>query len=360
MKTTMYKFKDHTSEEVFEIEVKDGEYASRDIGFFPDENLTRRLETLNKQQADSGLGFDMDKVKEIVGWACDFGSDSPDGVRKAILDADQLWESFGPGRSSGKSCIDVMMAGRPDVHLAGEDPALIWFDETLQDGDEMFIKWMKRRERPELQPLPKGAVHDEVQLERKHPYIFKITDLAEDPAEFIRLEMRLESDQQFSKHYGFKMTPIFVEAIPDANIISRTVNDTMKKLVKLSVEYKVEIYFGTKSALKPLMYQFMYGARRADMDLSGIEEISVEKAKEMVDNQCKVAIVGGGSIGASLAAALSGYSRGELCAIGHSFDTWDLNEFAAIAKVEKPARDWEQGKLRRGKGHNKFKRKGKK
>lgn len=43
-----------------------------------------------------------------------------------------------------------------------------------------------------------------------------------------------------------------------------------------------------------------------------------------------------------------------------SFDTWNFKDFANIAKLDKPARDWEQGRLRRGKGHNKFKRKGKK
>lgn len=271
---------------------------------------------------------------------------------------------------------------RPDVHLAGEDPAIIYFDEILADGDKMWVEFLKRRVStdtgrlkyevfPDMHLVPKATVHDEIQfeavreycqadVERKNPYIFKITDLVEDPSEFIRLEMRLESDRQFEEYYGFKMAPIFVEAIPDANVIARCVNDTMKKLFKLSVEYKVEIYFGTISALKPLMYQFMYGARRADMDLSAIEEISVEKAKEMVDKQRKVAIVGGGAIGASLAASLSGYRKGELSAIGHSFDTWDINEFAAIAKVEKPVRDWEQSRLRRGKGHNKFKRKGNK
>lgn len=307
MKTTMYKSQGRTFKEVH-MEFNEDEYTTRDLGFVPDPFFTehmKTLEDLQKKQRESGLEFDMEKVK---------------------------------------------------------DPAIIYFDEILADGDKLYIDWVKRREaRPELQGLPKATMfHDEVQVERKHPYIFKITDLVEDPAEFIRLEMRLESDRQFEEYYGFKMAPIFVEAIPDANVIARSVNDTMKKLFKLSVEYKVEIYFGTKAALKPLLYQFMYGARRADMDLSKVEEISVEKAEEMVDKQTKVAILGGHGLGFGNMAKLLADHYSEEARMVESFDTWNFKDFAAAAKAEKPARDWEQGKLRRGKGHNKFKRKGKK
>lgn len=243
------------------------------------------------------------------------------------------------------------------------NPSLIWFDETLQDGDKLYVDWVKRREsRPDMQVLPKATVHDEVQFDvvLKHPYIFKTTDLVEDPTEFERLTARLERDKQFQKYYGFKMAPIYVEAIPDANIVARTADETMKKLVKLAADYKVEIYFGTKTALKTVMYQFMYGARREDMDLSNIEEISLEKAADMVDKQRKVAIVGGTGLGASLAAAMKGFRAGQMEVIGSGKGMWDFEDFAAIAKVDYPSRDWEQSKLRRGKGHNKFKRKGKK
>lgn len=349
MKTTMYKSQGRTFKEV-QMEFNEDEYTTRDLGFVPDPFFTEHMKTLEglqKKQRESGLEFDMEKAAAI------HGANTP-------IEAKRLMDM-------------ITELPRPDVHLAGEDPALIWFDEISQDGDKMFIEWLKRRklEQVELQQLPKATVHDEVQFEsvreycqadvvRKHPYMFKIADLVEDPTEFDRLNTRLESDRQFEKSYGFKMAPIFVEAIPDANVIARSVNDTMKKLVKLSVEYKVEIYFGTKAALKPLLYQFMYGARRADMDLSKVDEISVEKAKEIVDNQRKVAIVGGTGIGASLAAAIKGFRAGQMEVIGSGKGMWDFEDFAAIAKVDYPSRDWEQGKLRRGKRHNKFKRKGKK
>lgn len=327
----MYKSQGRTFKEVH-MEFNEDEYTTRDLGFVPDPFFEKHLkdtQALQKKQRESALGFNMDKVLDL---------------------RDEL--------------------GRPDVHLAGFDPALIYFDEVTQDGDKMWVEFLKRRDStdtnrlkyevsPDMHFLPKAVVHDEVQFERKHPYMFKITDLTEDPAEFLRLENRLESDRQFEKYYGFKMAPIFIEAIPDANVLARTVNDTMKKLVKLSVEYKVEIYFGTKSALKPLLYQFMYGARRADMDLSKVEEISVEKAQGMVDKQTKVAIIGGsGSMKGLIQQIIA--DQYDMQVRLESSDFWDFRDFSSIAKRDNPTRDWENQKLRRGKGHNKFKRKGKK
>jgi|AGFT01.1.fsa_nt_gi hypothetical protein len=295
------------------------------------------LELLDRQR-ESGLMFDEEKLLAL---------------------RDELRDT------ASKMDITVVTTPERQVILDNDhvvNPSLIWFDEISQDGDKMYVEWLKRRklEQVELQQLPKAVVHDEVQFERKHPYMFKITDLVEDPIELARLKMRLESDKQFEKYYGFKMAPIFVEAIPDANIIARSADDTMKKLVKLAAEYKVEIYFGTKTALKTIMYQFMYGARRADMDLSKVEEISVEKAQEMVDKQTKVAILGGHGLGFGKMAKLLADHYSEEIRMVESCDTWNFKDFAAIAKLDKPARDWEQGKLRRGKGHNKFKRKGKK
>lgn len=194
----------------------------------------------------------------------------------------------------------------------------------------------------------------------KHPLMFKITDLVEDPEEFKRLRDRLEKDEAANLYMGWGKHPIFVEAIPDANIVARASTDTMSQLMKLAREFNVDIYFGTKQALKPVMYAWMYGARKEDLNLSGIDEISVEKAKEFLDRQGKVAIVGGPGIGASkIAEVLSVYYENADVNV-ESSDVWDLKDFFAAFKVEKPVRDWEQTKLRRGKGHNKFKRKGKK
>lgn len=251
------------------------------------------------------------------------------------------------------------------------NPGLIWFDEITEDGDEMFIKWLKRRPNPWLQQFPNSAVHDEVQFEavreycqanavRKHPCIFKVTDLVEDEGEFSRLKTTLERNRETEKSLGWPAPPMFIEAIPDANILARACTDLMSQLTALAKEYKVEIYFGTKPALKTALYTLMYGGKKKDLDMSQIDEISVEKAEEIFNKRTRVAILGGHGLGFGNMAKLLADQICEEVRMVESFDTWNFKDFAAIAKAEKPARDWEQGKLRRGKGHNKFKRKGKK
>lgn len=287
--------------------------------------------------------------------------------------------------------MDQFLAGRPDINFSGEDPAIAKVAEELRElvrkRDFKVVTSPTGRRIPatlvmewqlpggKMRPIDKNTEFtlqldgDFAKLEEmcmqdvpkpKHPLMFKITDLVEDPEEFKRLRDRLEKDEAANLYMGWAKHPIFVEAIPDANIVARASTDTMSQLMKLAREFNVEIYFGTKQALKPVMWAWMYGARKKDLDLTEVEEVSVEKAKEFLDKQRKVAIIGGHGLGFGKMAKLLAdhYSTDTICV--DSFDTWNLNEFAAIAKAEKPARDWEHTKLRRGKGHNKFKRKGKK
>lgn len=287
--------------------------------------------------------------------------------------------------------MDQFLAGRPDINFSDDDPAIAKVVEELREivrkHDVKVVTSPTGRQIPgriimewqmpggKMRPIDKNYEFtvqldaDFAKLEEmclkdvpkpKHPLMFKITDLVEDPEEFKRLRARLERSDEAYQFMGVRKHPIFVEAIPDANILARTADETMKELMKLCREFNVDIYFGTKQALKPAMYAWMYGARKEDLDLSEVEEISVEKAKEFLDKQRKVAIVGGTGIGASLAAAMKGFRAGQMEVIGSGKGMWDFEDFAAIAKVDYPSRDWEQSKLRRGKGHNKFKRKGKK
>lgn len=312
--------------------------ANMDEGVFVEDPFFKQhLENIRKQR-ELGLEFDMDKVKEIVGWACDFGSDAPSAVRRVILDMDhlpRLNKTYMPPKDGDaficmESDIDWSRleelckadVPRPDLHISGEDPAL------------------------------------EI---RKHPMIFKVTDLVEDEGELSRLKATLERNRETEKSLGWPAPPMFIEAIPDANIVARACTDLMSQLTALAKEYKVEIYFGTKAALKTALYTLMYGGKKKDLDMAQIDEISVEKAVEMYESKLrKVAIIGGAGLGFGKMAKLLAdhYSEETVCL--DSFDTWNFKDFAAVAKAEKPARDWEHTKLRRGKGHNKFKRKGKK
>ncbi|QYC52600.1 hypothetical protein [Salmonella phage SSBI34] len=250
------------------------------------------------------------------------------------------------------------------------DKEFVWMDEMSMDLDRLYIDFVKKRSTGRLKHTclpdipnvnPKGktltkypnGLHLDMEskidwkkfedmckqdIPAKHPMIFKITDLVEDPEEFARLECMLERTKTTSEYTGWAMTPIFVEAVPGCTSSINNVDPTMKRLIKLASEYKVEIYFGTKTALKTAMYQTMYGARKEDMDLSKVEILDSDKVETIMSKYNKVALFGAGP------------------RIGNNI----FYEFAAVANVEKPVKEWTQGKLRRGKGHNKLKKRGKK
>lgn len=365
--------------------------ANLDEGIFiEDPFFKNHLENIRKQR-EMGLGFDMDKVKEIVGGACDFDCDSPQAVRRVILDMDQLRAVYGAktevqadqlvdmitmlpphtaadgefvsfevlkGRSStGRHSYQFM----PDLH---QMPRLNKTYMPPREGDA-FICMENDMDWSRLEELCKADLHmsgDDPALKiRKHPMIFKVTDLVEEEQEMKRLQETLERNKEIEEMIGWPAPPMFIEAIPDSNIVARAAADVMSQLTALARKYKVQIYFGTKPALKTALYSLMYGAKKEDLDMSQLDEISVEKAIGMYNDQRrKVAIVGGGGLGfGKMAKLLADHYSSETVCID-SLDTWDLKDFFAISKVDKPARDWEQSKLRRGKGHNKFKRKGKK
>ena len=370
--------------------------ANMDEGIFvEDPFFNNHLENIRKQR-EMGLGFDMDKVKEIVGWACDFGCDSPQAVRRAILDMDQLRAVDGAKTevqadqlmdmvtmlpphttADGEFVSFEVLKGRsptgrleyqflPDLH---QMPRVNKTYMAPKEGDaficmESEIDW-SRLEQLCKADVPRPDLHisgdDPAIKARKHPMIFKITDLVEEEQEMKRLQETLERNKQTEEMIGWPAPPMFIEAIPDANIVARAAADVMSELTALARKYKVQIYFGTKPALKTALYSLMYGAKKEDLDMSQLDEISVEKAIEMYESKLrKVAIVGGGGLGfGKLAKLLADHYSSETVCID-SMDTWNLKDFFAISKVDKPARDWEQSKLRRGKGHNKFKRKGKK
>lgn len=329
-------------------------------------------------------------------------SDLPEPVRNrtVLFDIDQILAARAGSETEGdlvKGLRDMITRlDRPDVHLAGSDPAMEKLFEEMREftkgttftylhrsptarilHDELTWDWdfPQRPSGKNLVAPKEGDVYldleskiDFSRLEEmldkhipaapRHPKIFKITDLVEDPSEFFRLRRSLDDSKRTKDHMGWPMTPIFVEALPDANVIARAASDTMAHLTSLAAEYGVDIYFGNKTALKTAMYQYFYGAKSEDIDLSKIEFISEEKAKEMVDNRTqKVAIIGPGR------GFLADAARKMLLDLGHrsimaDFET--LFEQAEAVKADRPGREWESTKLRRGKGHNKFKRKGKK
>lgn len=378
--------------------------------FIEDPFFKQHLENIRKQR-ELGLGFDMEKAKKVVEDAVsgiDY-SGLPEAIRNRtlIIDIDQVCAAHGADTAEKRQALKDKISNMPEVR----DINLICFDEVNSPKEEFVsfeilkgrsstgrfdypflpdLHQMPRLNKTYMPPkegdafvcmesdidwsrleelcksdLPRPDMHisgDDPALKiRKHPMIFKITDLVEDKEEFPRLKKTLERNQQVEDMLGWPAPPMFIEAIPDANVVARAADEVMKELTALARQYKVEIYFGTKPALKTALYSLMYGAKKKDLDMSQLDEISVEKAIEMYNDQRrKVAVIGGHGLGFGKMAKLLAdhYSTETVCL--DSFDTWNFKDFAKIAKLDKPARDWEQGRLRRGKGHNKFKRKGKK
>lgn len=384
--------------------------ANMDEGIFVEDPFFKNhLENIRKQR-ELGLGFDMDKVKEFAtdtegnptsfrvgSLGLDY-SDIPEPIRNRtiILDMDQLRATHGDKAevkadqlmdmismlpphtaADGEFVSFEVLKGRsptgrldyqflPDLH---QTPRLNKTYMPPKEGDafvcmESDIDW-SRLERLCKADAPRPDLHisgeDPAIKVRKHPMIFKITDLVEEEQEMKRLQETLEHNKEIEEMIGWPAPPMFIEAIPDANIVARAAADVMSQLTALARKYKVQIYFGTKPALKTALYSLMYGAKKEDLDMSQLDEISVEKAIEMYESKLrKVAVIGGHGLGfGKMAKLLADHYSSETVCID-SLDTWDLKDFFAISKVDKPARDWEQSKLRRGKGHNKFKRKGKK
>lgn len=304
--------------------------------FVEDPFFKNHLENIRKQR-ELGLVFDMDQVYATHGAITEEQKRSVDekidNLPLTLIDDEadiqdsyvffEILKGRSPtGRIDYKFMPDMHSLPRPDIHISGEDPVL---------------------------------------QQRNHPMIFKVTDLAEDEKEFPRMKATLERNRETEELLGWPAPPMFIEAIPDANIVARSMDGVMKELTALAREYKVEIYFGTKPALKTALYTLMYGGKKKDLDMSQLDEISVEKAIEMYESKLrKVAIIGGHGLGFGKMAKLLAdhYSEQTVCV--DSFDTWNFKDFAAVAKADKPGRDWEHTKLRRGVGHNKFKRKGKK
>lgn len=384
--------------------------ANMDEGIFVEDPFFKNhLENIRKQR-ELGLGFDMDKVKEFATDAegnptsfrvgslgLDY-SDIPEPIRNRtiILDMDQLRATHGDKAevkadqlmdmismlpphtaADGEFVSFEVLKGRsptgrldyqflPDLH---QMPRVNKTYMPPKEGDaficmESEIDW-SRLEQLCKADVPRPDLHisgeDPAIKVRKHPMIFKITDLVEEEQEMKRLQETLERNKQTEEMIGWPAPPMFIEAIPDANIVARAATDVMSELTALARKYKVQIYFGTKPALKTALYSLMYGAKKEDLDMSQLDEISVEKAIEMYESKLrKVAVIGGHGLGfGKMAKLLADHYSSETVCID-SLDTWDLKDFFAISKVDKPARDWEQSKLRRGKGHNKLKRKGKK
>lgn len=362
---TSYKSKSKTLEEVC--------VNPEECVFVGDSFFKKHLENLRKQR-ELGLVFDTDQV------CATHGSLTEEQKHSVDVAVDGLPRIIGPitpldevSDVSAREIFEIIKgrspAGISDYSFDPEMHHLPRLNKTYmapKDGDafvcmENGIDWERMEElcanmgRLDIQI----SGEDPALKQPKHPLIFKITDLVEDPDELPRLRKHLESSQELESDWGWRMPPIFLEAIPEANIPLQDFSETMKKIMKLSMEFKTEVYHGTKTGLKTIMYSWMYGAKKGDLQFPEVEEVTSQSAMESIDKRREVAVVGGGHVMGVAAAILASHYLGR-SSRGDSFDMWNFKDLPAWVKADTPVRDWEHAKLRRGKGHNKFKRKGKK
>lgn len=340
---TSYKSQGQTFEEALVNLSEDGIFVE-------DPFFKQHMQNIRKQR-ELGLEFDKDKAEKVVENLTFV--DDVDRHEDA-----ELFFKILKGRSpTGRFDYTFL----PDMHFM---PRLNKTYMPPKEGDvfldsEMSVDWSRLEELCKAD-LPRPDMHnsgDDLALKlHKHPLIFKATDLLEDEDEMRRLQATLKRNQEVEATLGWPAPPMFIESVTDGSTLPHAVVEAlMSKLTGLAKEYGLQIYFGTKPALKTAMYSLMYGATFVEPE---VNIISLKKAEEMVDKERKIAITGvGGSINDLVRKIISAHHR---VADFESSDLWNFEDFAKKVELDKPARDWEHKKLRKGKGHNKFKRQGKK
>lgn len=200
--------------------------------------------------------------------------------------------------------------------------------------------------------------------ERRHPIIFKITDLLGDHSyEMDRVEKHSRQQYQFERKVPFF---IATDGVKDLDLCTSEVaalweeGGVLHKIRALAKENNIPFLIGPRQQLKLMAYGYLYG-QPLNEGIIGTDVVMHYDVEEPEEKPQRVAIIGGGArIGKSL---MNEIIR-NISSVASLWEEDACNLFAKELqwerKINQPKCDWSQTKLRRGKGHNKFKRKGKK
>lgn len=178
-----------------------------------------------------------------------------------------------------------------------------------------------------------------VQQNRKHPFIFRIEDLIDDPKEWDRLEEYVETIRNPKSEYKFNFKYLLIQSLDKDSVVDLAgLEETFSRLRT----YKdFNIFVSSRHELKTMLYTHAYN----NYDIETTEDF-MESFKEAIDESVEEI--------KSKAVLL-----GAAPAIGKHFTKDDLTSWVApptsINSSDNLA--WKQSKLKKGKGHNKFKRK---
>lgn len=200
--------------------------------------------------------------------------------------------------------------------------------------------------------------------ERRHPIIFKITDLVGDKSyEMARVEKHSRQQYQFERKVPFF---IAADGVQELGMSTEEVaalweeGGVLHRIRELAKEQNLPFLIGPRHQLKLMAYGYLYG-QPLNEGIVGTDVVMHYDVEEPEEKPQRVAIIGGGArIGKSLMNEI-------IRNISSTASLWEQDACNLFAKelqwerkISQPKCDWSQTKLRRGKGHNKFSKKGKK
>lgn len=177
------------------------------------------------------------------------------------------------------------------------------------------------------------------QQNRKHPFIFRIEDLINDPTEWERLEEYVETIKNPKSDYKFDFKYLLIQSLDKDSVVDA--DDIQEIFSRLRTYNGFKVVVSNRHELKTMLYVHAYSNYDIETTRKFMDSFKDEVNEAVVEIKSKAVLLGA-------------------CpTIGKHITKKDLTSWVAspieIGNSNTP--DWKQSKLKKGKGHNKFKRK---
>lgn len=178
-----------------------------------------------------------------------------------------------------------------------------------------------------------------VQQNRKHPFIFRIEDLITDPKEWDRLEEYVETIRNPKSEYKFDFKYLLIQSLDKDSVVDA--DDIQEVFSKLRTYKDFNVVVSNRHELKTMLYTYAYSNYDIETTRDFIESFKDATDKSVKEIKSKAVLLGAAP------------------AIGKHFTKDDLTSWIATPTSINSSDNlaWKQSKLKKGKGHNKFKRK---
>lgn len=178
-----------------------------------------------------------------------------------------------------------------------------------------------------------------VQQNRKHPFIFRIEDLINDPSEWERLENYVETIKDPKSIYKFDFKYLLIQSLDEGSVVDA--DDVQEIFSRLSSYKGFEVVVSNRHELKTMLYVHAYSNYDIETTEKFMDSFKDEVNESVAEIKSKAVLIGACPL------------------VGKHITKKDLTSwFASPIDIGTPNNlDWKQSKLKKGKGHNKFKRK---